>query len=196
MRERIHKIKERAAGWLHRHAQSRYALWILGILSFLDAIAPPAPPDVMLIPMILANRKRWFFLATFVIVCSIVGGLAAYFIGAGLFDVVGSRIIAFYGLEERFASLGSIFANNAFFTLFAAAFTPIPDTLFTIGAGVFTIPVPLFLLAYILGRAIRIYPEALLTYLYGPAVSRLIYRYFNIASLILIALVIVAIILL
>lgn len=196
MRERLNKAKERAADWLTRQAQSRYALWILGGLSFLDATIPIMPPDVLLIPMIIANRKRWFFLATFVVLCAFLGGLAAYLIGAGLFDVIGAKIIALYGLEEKFAQLGSIYQTNAFFTLFTAGFTPIPDTLFTIGAGLFKLPIPIFLGAYLLGRSLRIYSEALVVYLYGPMVSRLIYRYFNIASLILIALIVVAIILL
>lgn len=196
MRKHIDKAKEKLTAWLTRHAQSRYALLLLGILSVLDAIAPPAPPDVLLIPMILANRKRWFFLATFSLVGSLVGGIAAYLIGAGLFDVVGSALINWTSGAEKFAQLGNIYQSHAFVTIFGAAFTPVPDTVFTIGAGVFRIPIPWFLLAYFSGRALRLYPEAFVVYLYGPSVARLIYKYFNIISLVVIAVVITLLILL
>lgn len=195
MKERIDKVKEKLTAWLTRHAQSRYALWLLGILSVLDAIAPPAPPDVLLIPMILANKKRWFFLATFSLACSLVGGIAAYLIGAGLFNVVGHTLIEWTGGGEKFAQLGVIYQSHAFIAIFGAAFTPVPDTVFTIGAGVFKISMPWFLLAYFCGRALRLYPEAFIVYLYGPAVARVIYKYFNIISLVLITAIIAVLIL-
>ncbi len=196
MRHHINKAKEKVTDWLARHARSKYALWILGFLSVMDAILPPAPPDVMLIPMILANRKRWFFLATFVVVGSLVGGALAYLIGAGLFDTVGRPIIEWAGAHDQFNRIGEVFATNAFIALFGAAFTPVPDTVFTIGAGVFRLPFALFLGAYVLGRALRIYAEAFVVYLYGPAVAKLVYKYFNIISLILIAAVVIVLILL
>ncbi len=182
--------------WIAAQARSRYALVILGVLSVMDAILPPAPPDILLVPMILANRKRWFFFATFSLLGSLVGGVAAYLIGAGLFDVIGHTLISWTGGDERFAQLGTIFSNNYFFAIFAAAFTPIPDTVFTIGAGVFKINLPWFVLAYMCGRALRLYPEAFLTYLYGPMIARAVYKYFNIISLILIAVIVALIVLL
>jgi len=196
MRHHIAKAKEKVTDWLARHARSKYALWILGFLSVMDAILPPAPPDVMLIPMILANRKRWFFLATFVVIGSLVGGAIAYLIGAGLFDVVGRQIIEWAHAHDQFARIGEIYANNAFVSLFGAAFTPIPDTVFTIGAGVFKLSFLYFIGVYTLGRALRIYAEAFVVYLYGPAVAKLVYKYFNIISLILIAAVVIVLILL
>lgn len=195
MKERINKAKERVTDWLARQAKTRYALWILGFLSVMDAILPPAPPDVMLIPMILANRKRWFFLATVVVVGGLIGATIAYLIGAGLFDVVGKRIIDWAGAHEQFATVGNLYANNAFVSLFGAAFTPIPDTVFTIGAGVFKLSFPFFLFAYAVGRIARIYTEAFVVYLYGPAVAKIVYKYFNIISLILIAAVILVLVL-
>jgi len=196
MRHHIERAKEKLRDWLARHARSRYALFLLGALSFFDAIIPPAPPDVLLIPMILANRKRWLFLATFAVTFSMIGGFTAYLIGAGLFDVVGQKIINFYGMQEKFALLGNVYATHGFVTIFGAAFTPIPDTVFTIGAGAFKLKIWMFALAYLLGRALRIYPEAFLVYLYGPAVARVVYKYFNIISLAFIAVVILLLVLL
>lgn len=195
MRERINKAKEKVTDWLARQAQSRYAVWILVFLSIMDAILPPAPPDVLLVPMILANRKRWFFLATVVVVSGLVGATIAYLIGAGLFDVIGQRIIDWAGAHEQFAAVGNLYANNAFVTLFGAAFTPVPDTVFTIGAGVFKISFPFYLFAYGIGRIARIYAEAFVVYLYGPAIAKIVYRYFNIISLILIAAIVIILVL-
>lgn len=196
MRKHIDKAKERLTDWLTRHAQSRYALWILGFLSVMDALLPPAPPDVMLVPMILANRKRWFFLATVVVVGGLIGATIAYLIGAGLFEVIGQRLIDWSGSHDRFAVIGNLYSNNAFISLFGAAFTPVPDTVFTIGAGVFRLSFPLYITAYALGRIARIYAEAFVVYLYGPAIAKIVYRYFNILSLILIAVIVCILILL
>lgn len=195
MRKHIDTAKEKARDWLARHANSKYALWILGFLSVMDAILPPAPPDVMLIPMILANKKRWFFLATFVVAGSFVGASIAYLVGIGLFDTVGRYIIDVAHAGEQFDRIGVVFSDNAFIALFGAAFTPIPDTVFTIGAGVFRLPFPFFMGVYLLGRALRIYVESFIVYLYGPAVAQIAYRYFNIVSLILIATVILVLVL-
>jgi membrane protein YqaA with SNARE-associated domain len=195
MKRFIDTKKEKIAAWLVVQAQSRHAWWILGLLSIVSSIIPPAPPDVIFIPMVLAHRKRWFLIGTFAIVMSTVGAVLAYIIGAGLFDVVGKHIINFYGLTEKFAQVGLLYEQHSFLSVFSASFTPVPDTVFTIGAGLFRISLPLFALAYFLGRVLRIYPEVFLTYLYGPIIAKVVYKYFNIISLILIAVVIAVLLL-
>lgn len=195
MKQHIDRAKQKVSAWLEAQAKSKYAWWILGFLSIVSSIIPPAPPDVIFIPMVLANRKRWFAIGTFAVVMSTIGALLAYIIGAGLFDVIGKHIINFYGLVEKFQTVGAMYERHVFLTVFTAAFTPVPDTIFTIGAGLFHIPTPLFVLAYFLGRVLRIYPETFLTYKYGPAVAKVIYRYFNTISIVLILAIVTAVIL-
>lgn len=195
MRHHIDKAKEKITAWLEVQAKSKYAWWILGFLSIVSSIIPPAPPDVIFIPMVLANRKKWFAIGTFAVVLSTLGAGLAYIIGAGLFDVIGKHIINFYGLVEKFQNVGVLFEQHVFLTVFTAAFTPVPDTVFTIGAGLFHIPVPIFLLAYFLGRVLRIYPEVFLTYKYGPSVAKVLYKHFNLISMVLILAVVAVLIL-
>lgn len=180
----LDNTKNKIRDWSIRHAEGPNTKLWLAILSFSEASFFPIPPDVLLIAILLANRARqWFLYVLITSVFSILGGILGYFIGMFFFDILGQQVISFYGLESQFAYLKNIFEGAAFWTIFTAAFTPIPYKIFTITAGLFSVNFVVFIAASILGRVIRFFIVGLLLKLYGERISKVLYKYFNIFSM-------------
>jgi len=160
----------------HRHA--RVALFVL---AFAEASFFPIPPDVLLMAMVLAVPARAAGYAVVATVGSVVGGLAGYAIGWGLWHVVepyAFEYLAFMKFTpETFALVQEKYRANAFLALFTAGFTPIPYKIFTVAGGVFGVGIPVFVAASILGRAGRFLLVALVLRALGPSVMPFIERY-------------------
>lgn len=145
-------LYERVLEWSrHRHAE-RY----LGAMSFAESSFFPIPVDVMLAPMVLAARDRWVQLATIATLFSVLGGLAGYAIGFGLFDMIEPwlRESHYWGAYETSRDW---FDRYGVWVVFVAGFSPIPYKVFTIAAGVAALNVPGFLIASLIGRAGRFF---------------------------------------
>jgi membrane protein YqaA with SNARE-associated domain len=145
-------IYERVMLW-SRH---RYAERYLAAMSFAESSFFPIPVDVMLAPMVLAKRDRWVRLATIATVFSVLGGVAGYAIGYGLFDLIEPR------LEEShywgaYLTSRSWFDEYGVWIVFVAGFSPIPYKVFTIAAGVAVLNLPGFIIASLIGRAGRFF---------------------------------------
>lgn len=145
-------LYERVLGWSrHPHAE-RY----LGAMSFAESSFFPIPVDVMLAPMCLADRGRWVRFALVATVFSVLGGLAGYGIGYGMFEAIepwlrDSHYWAAYETSRRW------FDEYGVLVVFVAGFSPIPYKVFTIAAGVAALSVPGFLIASLVGRAARFF---------------------------------------
>lgn len=161
---------KRVYDWMMGLASHRYALWWLMAVSFIESSVFPIPPDIMLIPMVLAAREkawRYAFLAT---VASVVGGWLGYGIGYFLFDAIGRPIIALYHLEAGFNTFQSWFAVNGGWVILAKGWTPIPFKLITITAGFSHLDPVVFTLASIASRAMRFFLVAGLLYYFGEPI--------------------------
>jgi len=145
-------IYERVLQWSrHRHAE-RY----LGAMSFAESSFFPIPVDVMLAPMVLAARDRWVRLATIATLFSVLGGLAGYGIGYGLFDSIEPWLRESH-YWEAYQTSRSWFDEYGVLVVFVAGFSPIPYKVFTIAAGVAVLNLPGFLIASLIGRAGRFF---------------------------------------
>ena len=190
MRQRLQTLKDSLVAWTIRHAEGVYAKWWLFGVAFAESSFFPIPPDVLLVAILATKeRTRAFFYASITTVGSVLGGLAGYAIGYFLFQTVGTWMVSMYHLEAQILVAQRLFAENAFFAIFTAAFTPIPYKLFTISAGLFAINIPVFILASVLGRGMRFFAVALVMKYLSKHVIRLFYKYFNIASLVLVLIV-------
>jgi len=188
----LDNTKDSIRNWSVRHAEGPRARFWLATLSFSEASFFPVPPDVLLIAILLANKaRRWFYYALLTSVFSILGGILGYGIGFFFFDLFGDYIISFYGLEDSFFRAQELFNEYTFWTIFAAAFTPIPYKIFTITAGLFNINFLAFVIASILGRSARFFIIGFALKLYGEKIANVLYRYFNIFSIIILALLLV-----
>ena len=153
---------------LAAHKSSKY---YLAIISFIESSFFPIPPDVMVIPMVISNRKDFlkiFFIAT---LFSVLGGLLGYLIGAFFFDV-GMNIMTFYGYENKLITLKNDLLNSEGFyawlgILFLAGFTPLPYKVFTIASGLIGFNFLIFILISIISRGLRFFIVSYLSYKYG-----------------------------
>ena len=127
----IEEVGERGARWL----RSKHAGWILGLISFAESVIAPILIDPFLIALILARRERWLHYIFISVVFSVLGGIAAYILGALFFDFIGTWVISFYGLEDQFASITKHLDENGFVFVLLGALTPIPYKLVAIGIG-------------------------------------------------------------
>ncbi|MBP2300042.1 YqaA family protein [Azospirillum picis] len=160
--------------WTMAKAASKDATgWLAGV-SFAESSFFPLPPDLLLVPMVIANRKAAWKLATICTLASVVGGIAGYMIGYFLYETIGRWVIDFYHLTEKFEQLRLTFVEYGAEILIIKGMTPIPYKLLTITAGVAHLPLWVFIGASIISRAIRFYLVAALLYFFGPPIRAFI----------------------
>lgn len=176
--------------WVLSWAESKYSIHALAVLAFIESSFFPIPPDVLQISLSISKPKRSYWYAFITLCFSVLGGILGYFIGLWLFESVGQTIIHSLGYESYFAQVGEWYKANAFMAIFAAALTPIPYKVFTIAAGVWQVGLFPLIAASIMGRGLRFFLVATLTYFLGERVKLFIDKYFNWISVGLLMLVI------
>lgn len=175
--------------WVISWAKSPYGTVALFLLAFAEASFFPIPPDVLLIALCVGHRTRSFWFATVSVTGSVLGGIAGYLIGWGLWASVDQLFFNYVpGFTEAvFQNVQSYYDQYNFWIVFVAAFTPIPYKVITIAAGVFGINFPMFMIASIVGRAGRMFLVAGLLYRFGEPIQKFIDKYFNLLTIILFA---------
>ena len=168
--------------WTLKKAEHKYSSWILSIVSFSESSFFPIPPDVLLIPMIIAKRtKAW----TYALICtlsSVLGGVAGYAIGFFLFNSIGILIVEFYHLSNSFNTFENYYKEYGILIVLGAGFTPFPFKFITIASGVFSLNIFLFILTAFVARGLRFYLLACLLFIFGEKIKILIDKYFNILA--------------
>lgn len=169
-------LYDRVIKWSrHRHAP-RY----LALLSFTESSFFPIPPDVMLAPMVLAQRERAWYLAGITTLASVLGGLLGYLIGWVLFDQLGQPIIELYDAERQFETVKSWFDDYGVWVVFVAGFSPIPYKLFTVTSGLLAMALVPFILASAVGRGARFFLVAGLIHWGGEPFAAFIEKRVNV----------------
>ncbi len=156
--------------WTLRLADSPNALVALGIISFIESSFFPIPPDILMIPMIIARPSRAWLIATVALVTSVLGGLFGYFIGAVLFDTVGQPILDFYGKAEAEEVFAQKFNEYGAWAVLVAGVTPFPFKVITIMSGWTGLSLPVFITASILARGLRFFVVAGLLWKFGAPI--------------------------
>lgn len=154
----------------HRHAEK-----YLGIISFAESSFFPIPPDVMLLPMCLANPLRAYWYAFITTLTSVLGGLFGYLIGKFAFDLIEPHLINSHYYESYNHSV-AWFNEWGFWAIFVAGFSPIPYKIFTIAAGSLNMLLLPFILGSIIGRGGRFFLEAALTKTFNKNIDLLIQK--------------------
>jgi membrane protein YqaA with SNARE-associated domain len=162
--------------WMMRMAAHRRAPHALAAVSFAESSFFPIPPDVMLVPMVLAERAKAWAYATIATIASVIGGLAGYAIGYLAFEAVGAPILKLYGKAESFAQFTQWFNDYGVWILIIKGMTPFPYKVLTIAAGVTHMNLVSFTLASIVARAMRFYLVAGLLFWFGAPIRDFIER--------------------
>lgn len=145
------------------------ALWALIAVSFAESSFFPLPPDILLIPMMLARPREAWRLAAICTLASVAGGLLGYAIGYYLFDLIGRPILEFYHAMDRYEALKAAFAQWGVWIIILKGMTPIPYKLVTIASGVAQFSLVAFIGASIVSRSIRFFLLALILWRFGAA---------------------------
>ncbi len=163
---------------LAAHKSSKY---YLALVSFIESSFFPIPPDVMIIPMVIAKKNDFlkiFFIST---IFSVLGGILGYFIGAFFFDI-GIQIMNFYGYEDKLTDLKNKLINNEGFyawlgILFLAGLTPLPYKVFTIASGLISFNILVFILISLISRGLRFFIVSYLSYKFGDPFTKFMSKY-------------------
>ena len=152
-------------------ASSKLANYALGFVSFIESFFFPVPPDLMIIPMVVAKKENYFKIFLIATIFSVLGGLVGYMLGVFFLDI-SMVIIEFYGYEEKVFEIQNKISSKGGFlfwigVMFLAGFTPLPFKLFTIASGIVGFNIVAFFFICLFTRGLRFFIVSYLTYLFG-----------------------------
>ena len=188
-------ILRRLYSWTIKKAEHKNASWFLSLVSFTESSVFPIPPDILLIPMILAKRLNAWFYALICTLSSVAGGVLGYIIGYYFYSSIGLVIVELYGLSDSFNIFENYYNEYGLWIVLGAGFTPFPFKFITIASGVFNLNIVFFIFVALIGRGLRFYLVALLLYTFGNTIKNLIDKYFNLVTALFFILLILSILL-
>ncbi len=162
--------------WTISLAERRHAIWALALVAFIESSVFPIPPDVLMIPMILARPSRAWAIAGVALMASVLGGLFGYFLGAALFESVGRPVLEFYGKTEAMDLFAQRFNAHGAWAVLVAGMTPFPFKVITITSGATGLSLPVFIVASIVARGLRFFIIAALLWKFGAPIRDFIER--------------------
>ena len=160
--------------WMFRLAAHKGATKALGFFSFLESSVFPIPPDVLLIPMVLANRAKWWRYALICTVASVLGAFLGYAIGALAYEHIGKPVLEFYGAGEKFDQIAGWYNTYGGWGVLFAAITPFPYKVLTIFSGATGLNFLIFTIVSVIGRSFRFFLVAFLLYKFGEPIQTFI----------------------
>lgn len=176
--------------WTMRLAGRRHAVAALAGISFAESSFFPVPPDVVLVPMVLANRDKARYYALVCTVASVLGGLLGYAIGALLYDTVGAWLIAAYGYGERMDEFRAAYAEWGAWIILIKGLTPIPYKIVTIASGFAGYDLLPFVILSLITRGLRFFIVAELLRIYGEPIQGFIERRLTLVTTALVLIVV------
>ena len=177
------KILRKLYDWTLNKANHPKAPWFLSFISFIESSFFPIPPDIILIPMIIANRFKAWWYAFICTASSVIGGIAGYCIGFFFYSTIGIMILKYYSLGDQFANFESLYNENGMWIVLGAGFTPFPFKFITIASGFFHLNIVLFIIMALIGRGSRFYLIAILLRIFGNWIKNFIDKYFNLLAI-------------
>lgn len=156
--------------WTMRLAEHPQAMWALAFVAFIEASVFPIPPDIIMIPMVLARPSRAWLIATVALTASVIGGLLGYAIGALAFEALGQPILESLGKAEAAAEFNERFNGVGFWAVLIAGLTPFPYKVITIMSGWTGMPLATFIATSIVARGLRFFVVAGLLWKYGAPI--------------------------
>lgn len=166
------------------------ALYWLFAISFIESSFFPIPPDIMLIPMVLATPKQAWKIAGVATVGSVIGGFFGYWIGIYAFDLIARPILNFYGYMHQFDVFKGYYHEWGAWIVFGAGITPFPYKVITIASGAVDLNIGVFGMASVLARGMRFYLVAWLLKKYGHSMKVFIEKNLGMLSILFLLLLI------
>jgi membrane protein YqaA with SNARE-associated domain len=186
---------------LAAHKSSKF---FLGLISFIESSFFPIPPDVMIIPMVIAKKRDYLKIFLIASIFSVLGGIFGYMLGAIFFDIA-INVIEFYGYENKVTSLKNSLSQGKGFLawlsiLFFAGFTPLPYKTFTIASGLIGFNLLVFIIISLISRSLRFFIIAYLSYRFGDLFTKFMNKHgskwFTVLGLLLVLIFVIIILIL
>tara|TARA_Y100001970_G_scaffold294370_1_gene451915 strand:+ start:17330 stop:17905 length:576 start_codon:yes stop_codon:yes gene_type:complete len=165
--------------WTIKQSNKKSALWILSAVAFVESSVFPIPPDVLLIPIILASRNKAWMVAAICSVSSVAGGFVGYLLGYYLFGVFGQPLVDFYGYQDKLLLFEEYYNDWGGWIVAAGGVTPLPYKLVTIASGALHLDPWIFFIASMAGRGLRFFLVAALLWYFGPSIKKLLGQNFG-----------------
>jgi membrane protein YqaA with SNARE-associated domain len=180
--------------WMLANAQGRHAWAAVALFAFAEASFFPIPADVMVVPMMVANRRRVFAIGAWCALWSVTGGMLGYAIGALFWDTLGLWLIhALHIPLAKMLAYRAEYSQHAYMIMAQGA-TPIPYKLVTIASGLAGVPFGLFMLYSAITRSLRyIVIEGVLVYFFGDQAKAILEKYLEAALIVFLAVVVLGI---
>ena len=187
-------LVERTYLWILKKCSSRVAPYLLALLSFTESCIFIIPPELMLLPMSYANRKKSFAYALNTTISSVFGAMFGYVLGYFFWEQFGQVAFEYIpGFAKHFDHVTNLYKENAILYLFVAAFTPIPFKVFTLAAGVSHISFTLLVVTSLVGRGLRYFILSSLVFFLGEKAKVIIEKHFTAFTIFVGLLVVVAV---
>ena len=167
-------MTRRMYNWTLAMAEHPRALWAFAFIAFIESSFFPIPPDILLIPLILAMPSRAFSIAFIAVTASVAGGIFGYFIGAFAFEAVGQPILSALGKIDSIAKFNETFNNYGLWAVIVAGVTPFPFKVITIMSGWSGFSFSIFVISAVVARSIRFFAVATLLYFFGAPIREFI----------------------
>jgi len=189
------KLLRTLYNWTLSKAEHKYSSWILSLVAFTESSFFPIPPDILIIPMIIAKKTKAWSYAFICTLSSVLGGVAGYAIGFFFYNSIGIFIIDTYQLTNSFSTFENYYNQYGILIVLGAGFTPFPFKFITIASGVFNLNIYLFILTAIFARGLRFYLLAGLLFIFGEKIKKFIDQYFNILAILFFIILVVSVLL-
>ncbi|WP_417248817.1 YqaA family protein [Celeribacter sp.] len=181
-------MMRRLYDWTLSLAQSPQALWALALIAFIESSVFPIPPDILMIPLIIARPREAFKIAGIATVASVAGGMLGYWIGYGAFESIGRPVLEFYGKDAYFDEFAAKYNEWGAWAVLIAGVTPFPYKVITILSGATSLSLPVFMVASVAARALRFFVVAALLWKFGAPIRDFIERRLGLVFAILVIL--------
>ena len=182
----MHKIYDSV---IHLSASPNALFWLF-VISFIESSFFPIPPDIMLIPMILATPSKAWSIAGVCTIASVTGAYLGYVIGFYFFELIAEPLLEFYGYLEKFNEFKHLYEEWGAWIVFGAGITPFPYKIITIASGVVHLNLAVFTIASIIARGLRFFLIAWLLKAYGEKMRLFIEKNLGWLSILFLALLI------
>lgn len=170
----FNKFVRKIYDWVLGLSTRKSALVWLFIISFIESSFFPIPPDIMLIPMILATPRKAWKIAGVCTIASVIGAYLGYIIGVYFFQLIAEPLLNFYGYLNKFNEFKRLYAEYGAWIVFGAGITPFPYKIITIASGVVHLNLVVFTIASIIARGLRFFLIAWLLKVYGEKMKAFI----------------------
>lgn len=178
------KLLYKTYNYILELSNTKYAMAALLFVSFFGSIFFPFPTEMIMMPMLFVKPKKSFSVTTIALISSVLGGIAAYYIGAVFYDSVGIKIIEMLHYQDTFLQFSNLYKKYGYWLVFMGGLTPFPYKVICIASGFVKMNVGIFVLSSFISRAVRYYLIAIILYLYGEKAKIFIEKHLEILSVI------------